>query len=506
MEASSVAQVVASAEPTPSALRTRLFSRHLFNAALLLLLPMLLSPTLNAAKTLLVDPDIWWHLANARILAATHHFIWTDPYAFTAAGQRWIDWEWLSELPYLFFYNVLGLRGIYLVTWFTLSGNLLLVYWRGCRRSGSGNAALWASAVALVLMTVNAGPRMIEFAYMAMSVELAILKAAERGDKRWLWCLPPLFCLWINLHGTWLIGIGLLGLYILCGLFPLHWRFFEQRAFTAKERNRLLAVFVACLAAVFVNPYGWHLVWSPFDMMLNQKMVVAVTTEWQPLSLSSFEGKGVVVAIALMVIANWRRSRKWTMYELAIILFAWYAAIDHHRFTYLAAVLTTPMLAVDLRRAFFTESDAETIPAANYTLTAAALCAMLVLFPSEGSLKKMQQMMFPLRLVAAIQPSWRTFNAEYVGGMMAFESKPSFMDTRYDSFEHNNVMTDYRKVWLTRDALSVLDKYRVDHALVKGNMPIAGLLERTAGWRVLMREKSWGGEYILFARDPAAIR
>ena len=70
----------------------------------------------------------------------------------------------------------------------------------------SADAALWAAAIAFVLMTVNSGPRMIEFAYLAMSAELAILEAADRGNKRLLWLLPPLFCLWINLHGTWLVG------------------------------------------------------------------------------------------------------------------------------------------------------------------------------------------------------------------------------------------------------------------------------------------------------------
>ena len=43
----------------------------------------------------------------------------------------------------------------------------------------------------MVLMTVNAGPRMIEFAYLAMSAELAILEAVDRGHTRMLWLLPP---------------------------------------------------------------------------------------------------------------------------------------------------------------------------------------------------------------------------------------------------------------------------------------------------------------------------
>jgi hypothetical protein len=473
--------------------------------ALLMVIATLVAPTLNASRTLFVDPDIWWHLANARLITTTHHMIWTDPYSFTVVGQHWIDWEWLSEVPYLLSYNLLGLQGIYLLTWLALCGNIVFVYWRGYRLGGSANGALIASVVGFVLMTVNSGPRMIEFAYLAMSAEMAIFEAASRGRKRLVWLLPPLFCLWINLHGTWLVGIGLLGMYLLCGLFPLKVGAFEQEAFSSNDRNRLLAVLGLSLLALLANPYGWHLMVNPFDMMLNQKLSVATIAEWQPLTLSSLEGKATVVAIALMVMANFVRSRKWTVFQLAVIFFAWYTAADHHRFTYLAAVLTTPMLAADLGRAFFTSAEEKrTIPAMNLLLTASALCAIVIMFPSEASLKKMVGLMFPMESIAKIDPSWRTFDYDYVGGMMAFQHKPSFMDSRFDSFEHNGVMGEYRSIIQGNNALALLEKYRVDHALVKDDSPIAGLLEQTPGWHVDLVEKAWEGNYLLLHRDPGS--
>ena len=492
------------------ALKVRLYSRHLMNVALLVMLPLVAAPTLNYARTLFVDPDIWWHLANARFLLTQHHFIHTDPYAFTAIGQRWIDWEWLSEVPYWFSYQAFDLRGIYLVTWLALAANMVFLYWRGYRLARSADAALWTTGVAFVLMTVNSGPRMIEFAYIAMSAELAILEAADRGNRRLLWLLPPLFCLWINLHGTWLVGLGLLGIYSACGLFSLHVGVFEQNAFTPKERNQLIAVFCASIVALFLNPYGWGLMWQPFDMMLNQKLSVATIAEWQPLSLSSFEGKGVVVAIVLMVVANCISSRKWRVHELAMVFFAWYTAINHHRFTYMAAVITTPMLACDLSRSLSrNEADADTIPWMNALMSAAALGVILYMFPSQAALEKMVRMMFPMQTIATVQPSWRTFDWEYVGGMMAFQGKPTFIDTRFDSFEHLGVMRDSESILQGQNAFELMDKYRVDHALVKDNLPIAYALQHAPGWTLMMHEKAWEGNYLLFAKNsgaPAAVR
>jgi hypothetical protein len=480
----------------------RIFSRHLINMVVLIVLPMVSAAALNSNLTLINDPDIWWHLADARFLFTTHHFIQTDPYSFTVAGHHWINWEWLAELPFWLSYKTFGLRGIYLLSWLGLCGNILFVYWRGYWNSRHAGAAFWAAAVGIALLMVTSGPRMILLAYLAMSAELAILEAAARGKKQLLWLLPPLFCLWINLHGTWFIGIALLGLYIVCGLASLERGMFAQKAFTAEERKRLLGMLAASVVAMLANPYGWRLLWNPLDMMLNQKLSITTIEEWQPLNLSKLEGICVVVAIVLMIIANCVRGRKWKLYELGFVLLAWYAAIAHARFSALAAVLTVPLLAADFERSFCTTSDTKTIPAMNALMAAGALCILLFMFPSESVLQKKLESSFPLQTIRSVQPAWRTFDWDHVGGMMAFESKPSFIDSRFDSFDHNGVLSDYLMAMNLVNTFEILDRYRIDHVLVSDGQPISYLLKHTPGWKETMREKLLNGEYVMYARDP----
>jgi hypothetical protein len=481
----------------------RIFSRHAMNIAILMTAPMLVAQALNKSLMLLNDPDIWWHLADARILMTAHQFIQTDPYSFTVVGQRWINWEWLAELPYWFSYQSLGLQGIYLVTWLVLCANALFLYWRGYRLSRHAGAAFWAAAIGFVLTTVNSGPRTIAIAYLAMSAELVILEAAEQGKTRLLWLLPPLFCLWINLHGTWFIGIILLALYIACGLFSFKMGVFEQEAFTAPERNRLLAVLGASVAALIVNPYGWRLMWEPLDMAFKQKLSVSVITEWQPLNLATPQAKIAVAAIALMVLANGIRGRKWRIYELAFIFLAWYAAFAHVRFLFFAAIVTTPMLARDIERAFCIESDEKTIPAMNALMVAGAICVMVFTFPREAALRSRLALMFPLQTIRSVQPSWRTMNWDHLGGMMDLESKPNAIDSRLDSFDHYGVLPDYLNMMNGQNSLEVLAKYRIDHVLVQEAMPLSYLLQRTPGWRLISREKSLDGDdFVLYAKVP----
>src|SRR5450631_3172369 len=117
----------ASVKPVGPGMRlfNRIFNRHVMNAAVLMTLPVIFTLTLNPAREFMKDPDIWWHLADARILCSTHHFMHTVPNSFTVAGVPWVNPEWLSELPYWFSYSAFGLKGIYLIEFLVMSANLL---------------------------------------------------------------------------------------------------------------------------------------------------------------------------------------------------------------------------------------------------------------------------------------------------------------------------------------------------------------------------------------------
>lgn len=472
--------------------------------ALLLVIATLFSE-LRTGDGLVTDPDLWWHMANGRIVDQMHHFIRVEPYAFTVAGQSWIDPEWLSGLFFWLSYKHLALVGVFVASAIGIFGNVLLIYWRGCWRQASAAVSLWIAGLGVLLMTVNSSARTILFGYLALSVEMAILERAQRGKERMLWLLPPLFCIWINLHGSWLIGLAILALYIACGWFRVDFGIFLQEAFSAEQLKRLLLVLAASVAVLFVNPYGWQLLWNPFDMVFSQSLNISTVQEWQPLNLGWFMGKMSVLAILLMLAAHAVGGRKWRLFDLALFFFAWYAAFAHARFTFLAAVLTMPMIAVDLTHSFFPPPAVQkTIPAMNGLIAAIGLLVVLHFVPKEGKLEQAVANELPLRTIALLQPSWRTFNQENFGGLMDFDGKPTFIDPRLDTFEHHGVMKDFLDILKLHDSLRLMDQYRIDHVLLKADEPLAYLLERTPGWGVASREGEGTYACVLFARSNAA--
>ena len=127
-----------------------------------------------------------------------------------------------------------------------IAGVLLLCY----RRSGQISASWLATWIAVLLAAINIGPRTILFGWLCFLAEMLLLESFRRGRDR-LWLLVPLFALWVNLHGTWLIGLVFFALYFGSGLFEGSWGSIEAVRWTPRQQRKLVAVGVASVAALF---------------------------------------------------------------------------------------------------------------------------------------------------------------------------------------------------------------------------------------------------------------
>ena len=161
----------------------------------------------------IAEPDIWWHLRNAAYLFQHHSFPSVDTYSFTAAGSPWMNFEWLSEVPFFLAFKAMGLQGLLLVYFSLLVLIYIGVYHRSCRAGADCKDATLATLLAIFLGVVSIGPRTLLFGWLCMVGLLLVLDRFQRTGKG-LWLLPPLFALWINLHGSWIFGVVVLVLTI----------------------------------------------------------------------------------------------------------------------------------------------------------------------------------------------------------------------------------------------------------------------------------------------------
>jgi hypothetical protein len=164
--------------------------------------------------------------------------------------------------------------------------------------------------------------------------------------------------------------------------------------------------------------------------------------------------------------------------------------------------VTIPWLAADLARSFYGESSEKTIPVLNLLFSGAILAALIFYFPKEATLEQDLASGMPLQTIESIQPSWRTFSDYTLSGMLAFQSKPDFLDSRIDTFEHHGILKPFLDIQNSSSRFQLLDANRIDHVLTSSNTALALALEHARGWQLVRREGSGDDSFELFARLP----
>ena len=452
------------------------------------------------------DPDIWWHMRNAQYLFQHHQFPRQDMYSFTVTGHPWVNTEWLSEVPFYLAFQAFGLAGLKSLSFFVLDIIFLLLLYLCYQESRNFKASVVSCYFATLLATVSFGPRTILFGYIYLFVMLIILQRfRERGNAP-LWIIPPLFLLWANTHGSWSLGLILFFLIGISGLVEGCWGRVESRRWTKQQLQKLIFTGAASVAALFVNPYGWRLVYYPFDLAFKQRLNIAHVQEWISVDFHDTRGKLTLLLVIGLLLAAFFRNRRWTLAEVLVLLFALYSGLTYIRFLVLLGLVAAPILAQALD--FFPpyRPELET-PKVNAVVIFLIVGVMAYFWPREAAIRNSVEQTYPAAVLPYLQahpPQGNVLNFYLWGGYLGWHDRQlkDFVDSRVDIFEYAGVLKDYLDL-LGVDAVErkpdpFLDKYKIEYVLFPpsdGTNPLlAGgnlvyVLEHDSHWKVLYKDK-----------------
>jgi hypothetical protein len=450
------------------------------------------------------DPDIWWHLRNVQYLFAHHRFPAADMYSFTVAGHPWMNHEWLAEIPYYVAWRVDGVRGLYALFLSLLILIQLGIFYWASRESGNMKGAFLVSCLSVFLTIVSFGPRTILFGYILIILLLLILSRYRSTGRAPLWVLPPMFCLWINTHGSWLLGLILIGNYIVTGLVGGSWGRVDAVRWTPPQLRRLLVTAGACVAALFVNPFTYRLVSYPFDLAFRQKLNIQYVDEWASVDFNDARGKVVLVLLAVVLLGALLSPMRWKLEELALALFGLLMGLMHIRFLFLAAILLAPLIAkmLDFIPPYRPEIDK---PPLNAVICLGIALVFVFRFPTRGDLDKAVAKRYPvnaLNYVKAHGLAGNFFNRYMWGGylIMFHPEVKTFVDGRTDIFEYSGVLKDYLDAEQLKETFRILDKYHIRYVLTSPELAMSYLLSNNPGWRMIFSDQV----ALIFERVPPA--
>ena len=249
------------AQPTSSALRFLVPSVR--DIVFIFLFWSLLAGPLSNRP--LADADIGWHIRNGERILATHSLPRTDPFSSTMQGQPWFAWEWLYDILLGSLHQACGLNGVVWLCALLVAAIFVLLLWQ-LLQGGTGlllAIILMLLAEAAAAIHLYARPHIVSWLFSLLwfiALNRWELNEQERPARSILWFFPASMLLWVNLHGGWIFGMALLGIYTVGAFVERVRARGAWAAIRASHRARAMAsTFAASAVATLVNPYGWRL-------------------------------------------------------------------------------------------------------------------------------------------------------------------------------------------------------------------------------------------------------
>ena len=330
--------------------------------------------------------DLWWHMAAGRIMVDEGAWLQTNRWAYTLPyDARYIYQSWLSEIMMYGLWWLGDVPLLSLARTLAIVGSYGLVAWHALRRCGNGIAVALALLLASFASIDNWTLRPQTLALVPAAALVVITSEYLHGRLRvrWLAAVPLIMLLWVNMHGSFIMGAALLVLVWLSAAWTLLRSEPAARRAAFRQLGVWTAVGLATLGAVLLNPLGSG-IFGYVRMMLSNTSLQTSFMEWQPprntfgLLSSGFWFFTIMLGLAVLMAKSVRRPS--TVDLLWYCGMAW-LAIGGSRYVMWFALATMPLLAEQLATLFGPRSQLQSKPVLTLAYGALLGITMLATLP-----------------------------------------------------------------------------------------------------------------------------
>ncbi|HEV8536712.1 MAG TPA: hypothetical protein VGR87_13490 [Candidatus Limnocylindria bacterium] len=429
------------------------------------------------------DSDTYWHLATGRWMLEHRELLRQDIFSSTVAGTHFGIGEWLGQLAFAAAFATGGWAGIAILRASLIAvGSFFLA--RLARRGGTPwwiSLPMIAAALLVSKITWTDRPHLFTLAFLPLLLDL--LLPLPPGPSRRLLALPPLFLLWANLHGGYLLGLAVLAA-------------FAAHALIADGRRGLpLAVAAAAAVALtFLNPAPVELAGAAREDVLHPPRFL---TEFLPPDVLT--PAGALFAAFVLAVVGSALLRGGTLLEAMLLTPLLYLALTAQRHMIFFCFAAAAFLGPRLLSLVPAPARVAELPARLRVPTALALLIAAVL-SAAGAPAVPDERAYPKGALAALRGGSGVLLNEYDwGGFLIFglPERPVFIDGRYVPYLAG-VLDDYRSlVGLRPGWRDLLERYKVAEILLAPQRPLVVAL-REDGWRVGAQDAA--GKWIVLRR------
>lgn len=482
-------------------------------AAALFVLLALTVPIARAQQLLNGDGDLARHLRVGSYILDRRGLFYHDVFSYTMQGRPFVPYEWLSEVLYTLAERAGGLAGVAVLAGLVIAATYALVTLFLTSRAIEPFLAFVVGALAAATGELHWLARPHLFTALGAIVTIALL---ETADRRRLWPVVPLFVLWANLHGGFLFGLILIGIYAVGDAVELWLAKRDQRLEWGERVISDLKLLALALLACLINPTGPAL-FAHVTGYLGKSYLIDSTQEYQSPTFHVFSTQ-IFLGVLLLVVAALAISRQRPAApRLLLILVDLAFALYSVRNVELFAVTALPVAALHLDHTWrgllmlpnrlaalarglaqrFARGEAQGVP---WSWPLLVTCFLVVVALDRGSLAGVSFVedhfdpaRFPVEAVARARAaglSGHLFNDFAWGGYLlyAWPEQKVFIDGQTDFYGESLTRTYATIVDLDPGWRTALRSWDVRIVIVPARSRLAAELEQEPGWRIWYRD------------------
>ena len=401
-----------------------------------------------------------------------------DPYSFTAAGEPWVVQSWLASVVYGLLERAGGFDAVVL-----LHGALYGALGWLTATLGRTGSAIRTALVGVLVAGIAApywSPRPLAIGLVAFALTIAVVERNGPG-----WVLVPIAWVWVNTHGSFVLGALWLVLVALGG---------------RREARGYLGWFAGGVLAGALNPLGPRLLLFPLALV-DRRANFGRVVEWRPPSpRTPFFAVALVclaAAVVLLAAGLWRR-RLAPGVALPAVAFVALGLVSQRNLAPAAVVLAPALARVlgghERDRSRHPHALARAAPV-HWAFAGVLSVVALAFVGAALAGDALDVSEYPPRqALAAVSDAERVVSTDIAGGyriLVEGRSARVFVDDRYDMYPEQ-VIADYvRLIDHAGDPRVVLDRHGADAVIWPAKTKLAATLESDSGWRRVFRDAQW---------------
>ncbi|MBU1222121.1 hypothetical protein KKF34_19900 [Myxococcota bacterium] len=428
-------------------------SRYLSNIsipaflAFLFIFSLLISPGLD---------DVWWRLASGQHTLQKLSVLKINSWSFSSETIPWVNHSWLYDVIIAKFYNISGLRGLFIFHFLLLS---IIIY--KIARPPEDIITSGATIGALFLLTIHWAVRPF------LAGDLFLLGILFYSTSKNLYSLKGIlgtfliFLFWANIHGSATGGLVV----------------FIFLIFSA-EKHRINWFFAHAFigfSALLINPSGGRLLLLSFQYMQGGFAFLSSLIEWGPPNLIHIS---LMIFILSVLFLKSSPSRKLTKKHILLAGLFIYS---------MTARRNVPLFAITSLYYLYQDNKLPLNYSARLKSTVFIISTVMFSFIIKPT---PDNTFYPIKILKASE----TLNQKEIinvfvphkwGGAFIFHFKgrfKPFVDARNDCYSEKVFKDYYRIYYLQKDWYDVLNSYRVDYVIFPSNHPLFNAL-RLKNWQ-----------------------